>query len=100
VFLYNWPALDLLYDDPHIVLKVIVTVMVKLFFHLELMLYVLQGNLDTDSVPLIFGQFVLGLLLGFDETTGKRSSSVSKDFLKIFEDNILVRYPLLFFEFG
>ncbi len=74
--------------------------MVKLFFHLELMFYVLQGNLDTDSVPLIFGQFVFGLLLGFDETTSKGSSSVSKDFLKIFENNILVRYALLFFEFG
>ncbi len=46
--------MDFLYDDPHIVLEVFVTVVVKLFLHLKLMLYVLQRNLDTDSMTLIF----------------------------------------------
>lgn len=92
--------MDLLYDDPHIVLEVFVTVVVKLFFHLELMLYVLQRNLDTDSMALIFWQFVFWLFLGFDETAGKWSSSVSKDFLKVFEYNILIGYTLLLLEFG
>jgi hypothetical protein len=92
--------MDLLYDDPHIVLEVFVTVVVKLFLHLKLMLYVLQRNLDTDSMALIFWQFVFGLFLRFDETTGKRPSSVSKYFLKVFEYNILIGYPLLLLEFG
>lgn len=100
MFLYSWPVMDLLYDDPHIVLEVFITVVVKLFFHLELMYHVLQRNLDTDSMTLIFWKFVFGLFLGFDETAGKRPSSVSKDFLKVFEDNILIGYALLLLEFG